>query len=604
MSHLVALSVGPVQEFIQAARRTRDLFTGSRLLSEISKAAALAMEQAGAKLVFPAADSDLAEGSDFSVANIILAEFHDSNPAGVVDSGKKAARDYWAKIAGEARRAVDSDRVIRADVWNAQVNDVVELFGSWCVVGTESVGGRTPYQIARDHLMRLMAGRKSLRDFRQPTAFARLPKSSLDGQRDTVLQEDRRHWPAGIRWQLRAKPGEQLDSVGVIKRVWEGRRPFPSVSRVAADSWLRGIQPEDLHLLEELSTACDRGIRGNGLELSRLGDQEFSRYSLFPFEGGALYQGRHGEFTERYGTVPESVDMAVKSLEAALAPLVKKYREPDPYVAVLVADGDRMGEALSRISDPNGHRIFSRALAGFASNAREIVEKHQGSLVYSGGDDVLAILPVDQCLPCARSLALDFRTKLVSAVPVGVAVPTLSVGIGLGHSVEDLEDLLNYARAAEKHAKNPQPGEGQSRNGLAVHVHKRGGGPVRVRENWNLEKPEKSLDVELTTIAELINSKDDCHLPNRFASELVVLAREYTKWPGGATTAEAIHQDVRRVLRKKAGKISDDSRMAHFLNQLVDSASVQRLAEKILVARQIAVGMRMAKGENRRCTSR
>ena len=36
--HLLAIALGPVQEFISAARRTRDLWFGSYLLSEISKA--------------------------------------------------------------------------------------------------------------------------------------------------------------------------------------------------------------------------------------------------------------------------------------------------------------------------------------------------------------------------------------------------------------------------------------------------------------------------------------------------------------------------------------------------------------------------------------
>ena len=43
MNHLLQIAIGPVQEFIAAARRTRDLWFGSYLLSEISKAAALSV---------------------------------------------------------------------------------------------------------------------------------------------------------------------------------------------------------------------------------------------------------------------------------------------------------------------------------------------------------------------------------------------------------------------------------------------------------------------------------------------------------------------------------------------------------------------------------
>src|SRR5204862_4767777 len=64
MSYLFLVSIGPVQEFISTARRTRDLAYGSWLLSELSKAAALAIvnaEDPGPEglnsLIFPAPTS-------------------------------------------------------------------------------------------------------------------------------------------------------------------------------------------------------------------------------------------------------------------------------------------------------------------------------------------------------------------------------------------------------------------------------------------------------------------------------------------------------------------------------------------------------------------
>jgi len=54
MAYLMALSVGPVQEFIATARRTRDLWFGSTLLSEISKSVASSLQGTqGVTLIFP-----------------------------------------------------------------------------------------------------------------------------------------------------------------------------------------------------------------------------------------------------------------------------------------------------------------------------------------------------------------------------------------------------------------------------------------------------------------------------------------------------------------------------------------------------------------------
>src|ERR1051326_749628 len=94
--HLLAISIGPVQEFIAAARRTRDLWFGSYLLSEISKAAAKAVHDAGGRLIFPAEGADLTEGSDLNVANIILAELPEGlEPREAADRARASALRRW-----------------------------------------------------------------------------------------------------------------------------------------------------------------------------------------------------------------------------------------------------------------------------------------------------------------------------------------------------------------------------------------------------------------------------------------------------------------------------------------------------------------------------
>ena len=42
--YVVILSVGPVQSMIAAARKSRDLWSGSALLSELAKACALSLK--------------------------------------------------------------------------------------------------------------------------------------------------------------------------------------------------------------------------------------------------------------------------------------------------------------------------------------------------------------------------------------------------------------------------------------------------------------------------------------------------------------------------------------------------------------------------------
>ena len=59
--HLLLVTLGPVQDFIGQARRTRDLWYGSHLLAEVSRAAARALIGGGAHLIFPALEPGDAE---------------------------------------------------------------------------------------------------------------------------------------------------------------------------------------------------------------------------------------------------------------------------------------------------------------------------------------------------------------------------------------------------------------------------------------------------------------------------------------------------------------------------------------------------------------
>lgn len=86
MSHLLSIAVGPVQELIAAARRTRDLWFGSYLLSEISRAVAKSVEADGGKLIFPASADAM------NVANVILAELPKGDPKDVAAKAKLAAQ--------------------------------------------------------------------------------------------------------------------------------------------------------------------------------------------------------------------------------------------------------------------------------------------------------------------------------------------------------------------------------------------------------------------------------------------------------------------------------------------------------------------------------
>ncbi|MGH8012914.1 MAG: type III-B CRISPR-associated protein Cas10/Cmr2 [Candidatus Binataceae bacterium] len=577
-SHLLAITVGPVQEFIAAARRTRDLWFGSHLLSEISKAAAKAVQANGGKLIFPAPanDEDLDRDSPLNVVNVILAELPEADPAAVAGQVKQAVRSRWREFANHVFGAPKNTGIIRTDIWNDQVDDVIECYAAWHPYTPST------YHADRAALMRLLASRKRCRDFPHAKGRAGVAKSSLDGLRESVLR-DRKELPDARRG-LRLNEGEELDVVGLVKRTWQRANEiphYPSVSRVAADPWLRKVA-ESPHF-DELVQACralNRSYGGDVMHELDVSPRGHPHYAGFPFEGTAVFRSRYREFCQE-AVVPDS---ALEPLRQALGKLTREpdVGDPDPYLGILVADGDHMGKALSNLKSPDDHRSFSRALAQFAAEARQIVNAHNGVLVYAGGDDVLAFVPIDHSLACARKLHDTFSEILADwAAKIGIAL-SLSVGLAIAHFMEPLEDLRSYAREAEQHAKHPGPEDGgESRNGLAVHLVKRGGGKLAVRANWS-----EDLDKRLADMAGWIK---DRAISGRVAYDLHKIADQYDSWPVG-TAKDAIRRDTLSVMAGKEprgesqmGKISDLVQ-----GRVTGAESLRGLANELLIAKAIA----------------
>jgi CRISPR-associated protein Cmr2 len=162
--------------------------------------------------------------------------------------------------------------------------------------------------------------------------------------------------------------------------------------------------------------------------------------------------------------------------------------------------------------------------------------------------------------------------------------PTLSVGVAIGHNLEDLEDLLEWARDAEKHAKSADnPVKEERRNALAVHLHPRNGPPTMIRGQWT------------TGIADSLQTLATAYAAGRVAHgaafELREMARHYEGWKEHSGLADALRADVKRVLARKAPK-QDPA----FLNRLrtlaaarcCDSVTLKAFSEEMLVARAIA----------------
>jgi|Deesub1362A_J573_1020465.scaffolds.fasta_scaffold00838_21 CRISPR-associated protein Cmr2 len=123
---------------------------------------------------------------------------------------------------------------------------------------------------------------------------------------------------------------------------------------------------------------------------------------------------------------------------------------------------------------PSWHTEFSKRLAQFSRDAKEIVENNFGILVYSGGDDVLAILPTEYALQTAKKLNTMFRQYLGERA-------SMSAGICIAHHKHPLQLVLEEARDSEKRAKDDR------RSSFSLSILKRGGEVVNATLKWKYD---------------------------------------------------------------------------------------------------------------------
>jgi CRISPR-associated protein Cmr2 len=249
-----------------------------------------------------------------------------------------------------------------------------------------------------------------------------------------------------------------------------------------------------------------------------------------------------------------------------------------------------MGRAISSLTSADDHRAFSCALAGFAQQARQIVEQqHRGVLVYAGGDDVLAFLPLPEALACAEDLRNCFATAMASACADIIPCPTLSVGLGIGHLLESLGELLALGRSAERLAKD-------IRNALAVIVEKRSGNTYAWRAGWD-DGPASLLNTATQLLAQRLSSRKVYEIANLLERLPKPVQGTPDSWSG------VLAAELRWALaRTEEGGLAPEDvglQLDHATDYPTLHACVRDWVERLLVARTFARALPQKQGRSK-----
>jgi len=472
---LLKLQIGPVQDFIAQARSTRDLWSGSYLLSWLVSAglcklvgelekSKIAPIKALECVIFPNLKGqplfDLQrKGRDRSIE---AREYLTPNIPNLFMAALPVSVDQATDIAKLVEGRIRSEwKAISESCWDKLIRDKMV---------SAAIKSRFDHQ-SKNFLN--ISWQCTPNDSDYETGYQKNGRE-LDAVRQTRVFNG---WSSG-QWR---RPGEDMNKDSLTGR--------EEVICGGNDWWkahVGSLQESDPKQFEYWRTVFRERQSGDLYGAVTLVKRLWHRVYLSK-------EGNGGFKVSKDLPIPSTFQTAIHDPDKDVDDEIDEPEDDKKhYFALLLMDGDEMGKWLS--GDKNlkieagAHCGFSTALSGFAlQQARVIVSKHDGCLIYAGGDDVLALLPADTALACGQDLRETFRSHVQSQASPDWLLQKgekldmdVSVGIAIAHYKEPLQDVFRGAQAAERRAKKEL-----SRAAFSVTIIKHAGETVQWGSKWD-----------------------------------------------------------------------------------------------------------------------
>lgn len=525
-------SMGPVQGFIAESRRTRDLLSSSFLLSYMTGCAMAYVMDHGGNIVFPKVDEDLlilairqkGKVQEKPFIGSLPNRFKASVPADF-DPGQceDAVQKAWKKIADAVWELTVAKVYHRGrntrEIWDRQVENWWEM--TWVIAEEPNVLDYRKYW--RNHIPSDEPGDKC-------TLIPRLQE--LSGYVRACEREKQDTFWCQLRkvldekYSLDLEEKERLSAIGMIKRffpyiakeaigwAWDDEAiHFPSVKYIAA-------HPGMMRALEK----CPEMAEAYGVKAKKSGIYSVSLGNHFPFLQKKAEANNAKTFIsiDAAAFYPNELEVLIeenkvsKDLLDHLNDLIKEMGQPfSRYYALLLMDGDRMGKLLRNRNQTK----VSKALSVFCDGLeKHIQDQYEGVTIYAGGDDVMAMFPMNRALGAAVDLSRRYKRSFKEVFHEIIEEATSSAAILFAHYKVPLRDVLNEGHRLLDDVAKANTG----RDSLAMGVWTSSGMSVTWSAPWDTIIKEKETNrTVFDEITSSLSSKEgETLLSNSFLYKL------------------------------------------------------------------------------------
>ncbi len=515
-SHYFHFTLGPVQSFVGQARRTRDFWAGSFLLSWLSGVAMQSVKVQGGRILFPEADKnflDAIEGkvrgkepgpSQGTIPNRFKAEVSENfEPSRVVHDVQHVWKKLAKKIYGkEVEKHALSET---PEIWKRQVSHFWEM--AWFMTSDEGdSSGLDRRKNWRTHYLPEEPGIKCslMGEFQELSGVVGVSKKDRK-KRETFWEEFRDMSPRDFSEK------EHLCAISYIKRRfiyhfsdfqvkikdtkgqerlkvhgWKLPQAVPSVAYIAAAPWFASV----LDSLSESKETCENleAFFNMGKKLAG-GLSEYQtqihcvdkacreqKYHGYKGLDGNLFHEAHLDNPRSFPDRERAEKLAGK-VKSVLKKLTKTHGPISPFYAVLMMDGDSLG---TQMSDIKKQEPITKGLKKFTDKVPDLVKENNGFLVYAGGDDVLALVTLEHAIPCAVAVRKHYEDCFLKDKKEGVLETSISAAIIYTHVNTPLNNVLHEAHELLDHIAKERAG----RDAIAIRVYKGSGLAVEWAKKW------------------------------------------------------------------------------------------------------------------------
>lgn len=522
-NYLFLFTISPVQSFIAQARKTQDLYSGSKLISDLIKAAFENFSKED-QIIFPVKNGE-------NLPNRFVAAVKRNNDEEVKKLGEKienSVRNYLKSI---SLKAFEENAITSEDLeknFLMQIESFLEIY--WTAYEYDQNNYDESYTAAEKQL----ASIKNYRGFSQLVEKGK--KCSICGQRNILidvskLRNDKKYL---------VNKDEGLCAICFTKRFYI-KEHYPSTAELSL-----------YDTISKLESKLSNNDNQNLIEYKRL----FGDY----FDAQLFYKEN---LTEQYFR-KQNLDRFIQKIneinheysKRILIPAKNNNLKITPYYAMVMFDADNMGNWIAgKNLNLNGKLMdyqnkLSNSLHEFASSID--IKKPEGISVYSGGDDFMGFFNLNYLFARIKELYENFISIVNTPLKEYLSNKkiTISGGIVIAHYKTPLNIVIEECRNLEKEAKKIN----EDKNAFAISVMKHSGEINKAIFHWINNDGKVVIDY-FEKLSKILSQNK---ISNSFIKNFQL---EFSKliYPNEIKNGKMVLSELERLIRNSKAAKSNDS---------------------------------------------